>query len=268
MSTAREEEFGLWYAEKQGEGGDLWHRTLIDPTLFAALGRLPAGTRVLDVGCGNGYIARRLARAGARVVGVDASSELVEYARRREREEPLGVEYLLGDAAHLATCADASFDVAVANMSLMDIADAEGAIREVGRAVVDRGRFVFSLSHPCFDVDTRSAWVVESGTSGEPTVFRKVTGYRTPHSDRFLWRLGPDRTRYTVGYHRPLEWYSRALRAGGWAIVGLSEPSPAPEYGNQRVPKSWVEDIPMHLVVDARREPRDGAGTGAPSYDG
>ncbi len=252
------EGFAAWYDDKQGDTGDLWHRTLIDPGLFAALGEVPPGQRVLDVGCGNGYIARRLARAGARVTAIDVSAELISRARERERAEPLGIVYLEGDAARLTGVPEASFDLAVANMSLIDIEDAAGAIRAVARAVVDGGRFVFSLSHPCFDVDTRSAWVVEPPGEGRsaPVVYRKVTGYRTPHEDLYLWDLGDGGTATTRGFHRPLGWYARTLKEAGWVIVDLGEPAPAPEFEGRRIRKEWLEEIPLHLVVTARREPR------------
>jgi 2-polyprenyl-3-methyl-5-hydroxy-6-metoxy-1,4-benzoquinol methylase len=70
-TTVDWEEMAAWWDEKQGEEGDLWHRTLIDPTLLRVLGPVE-NLDVLDLACGNGYIARKLARSEARVVGVDA----------------------------------------------------------------------------------------------------------------------------------------------------------------------------------------------------
>jgi ubiquinone/menaquinone biosynthesis C-methylase UbiE len=251
------EGFGYWYDEKQQDTGDLWHRTLIDPGLFARIGALAPGTRVLDLGCGNGYIARRLARAGAKVVGVDRSRELVERARAWGKAERLGIAYHLADAADLRMIRDRSFDLGIANMSLMDIADGAGAIREMARVLVPRGRFIFSISHPCFDIDTRSAWVLE-GSSVTGAVFRKVTAYREPHEDRYAWNLKDGRTAFTSGHHRPLSWYAKELRRNGFVIVDLEEPSPGPDYGTQSVRREWLEQIPLHLVVEARREPSPG----------
>lgn len=254
---ARREGFGAWYDEKQGDSGDLWHRTLIDPGLFARIGQLAPGTRVLDLGCGNGYIARRLARSGARVVGVDASAELIERARAREARDPLGITYHHADASDLGMLAGRSFDLGVANMSLMDIPDAAPPIRELARLIRPGGRFVFSISHPCFDVDTHSAWDVEV-TVGPPRVFRKVTRYREPHSDQYDWQLPDGGTVTTTGYHRPVSWYSRELRTAGFVIVEMDEPSPTPEFVGHRVQREWIEQIPLHLVVEARREPAPG----------
>ena len=245
--------FGKWYGEKQGDTGDNWHRTLIDPGLFRLLGRLPSGTRVLDIGCGNGYIARRLARGGARVVGVDASRELIAYARAEEKVRPLGIVYHLADAARLPAWEKGSFDVAVANMSLIDIEDADGAIRELARVVRPGGRFVFSISHPCFDVDRQSTWSVET-RARKTLIYRKVADYRVLHSEEYLWNLKGGVIAQTTGYHRPLSWYAHVLHRYGWTILDLDEPKPRRGYGSQRVRKEWVEAIPLHLVVEARRE--------------
>jgi ubiquinone/menaquinone biosynthesis C-methylase UbiE len=254
------EGFGGWYDEKQGDTGDLWHRTLIDPGLFARIGSLQPGIRVLDLACGNGYISRRLARAGARVVGIDRSAELIERAVVKEAAEPLGITYHLADAANLPMLGRASFDLGVANMALIDIEDAAGAIQEMGRVLVPGGRFVFSLSHPCFDVDTRSGWLVEM-TTGLPTVFRKITKYRELHSDSYVWPLRGGRTARSIGYHRPLSWYAKELRKAGFVILDMEEPSPTAEYVGHRMPREWIEQIPLHLVIEARRE----IGSSAPS---
>src|SRR5262249_45986103 len=76
---------------------------------------------------------RLLARRGAAVTGVDLSPALIERARAREASSPLGITYLVADAADLSAFGDASFDRVTANMVLMDMADAGGALREAAR---------------------------------------------------------------------------------------------------------------------------------------
>src|SRR5207248_886305 len=110
------EAIAAWFDERMGDEGDLWHRTLIDPTLLRVLGPV-AGLDVLDLACGNGYLSRRFAREGACVVGVDASAPIVERARARETAKPLGVTYHVADAARLDVLTDASFDRVVSNMA-------------------------------------------------------------------------------------------------------------------------------------------------------
>ena len=83
QTTVDWEEIAAWWDERQGEEGDLWHRTLIDPTLLRVLGPVE-GLHVLDLACGNGYLSRKLARSGARVTAVDASAAMIDEYRWSE----------------------------------------------------------------------------------------------------------------------------------------------------------------------------------------
>lgn len=82
------------------------------PTLFRLAGDVH-GLSVLDLPCGDGTYSRALARRGAAsVLGVDLSGAMVERARSIEREEPLGLEHRIGDAATLGKIS--AFDLIVA----------------------------------------------------------------------------------------------------------------------------------------------------------
>jgi ubiquinone/menaquinone biosynthesis C-methylase UbiE len=246
-----------WYDAKQGDRGDLWHRYLIDPALLDVVGNV-RGLRVLDMACGNGYLSRRFAREGAlKVVGVDASRPIVERARKRELAQPLGVRYLIRDVSHLGGLADDAFDLVISNMAVMDLADAAGAIQEAGRVTRPGGRFVFSISHPCFDLDQRSLWVVERGAL-QDVVWRKVSGYRQEDAQRSPWRVGEGEFRYTASYHRTLSTYSRYLRRAGFAITRMEEPSPRPRMVRESPMGTLIAEIPLHLVVEAVRLPNHG----------
>ena len=243
------EAMAAWYDDKQGDRGDLWHRALIDPALLQVLGSV-SGQRVLDLACGNGYIARRLAGLRARVIGVDASAPIIERARAREAQAPLGIVYHVGDASHLDMLADRSVDVVVCNMALMDIADAAAAIREVARVLEPPGRFVASLSHPCFDVPNASAWLVER-MNFTTTVWRKVSRYREVFQAWYPWS-GPVEGWQTPAHHRPLAWYVRALRAAGFVITAFEEPFPTEEFLAEASSGAWIAEIPLHCVFEAR----------------
>ncbi|MDG6939970.1 MAG: class I SAM-dependent methyltransferase [Nitrososphaerota archaeon] len=250
------EDLSDWYDKKQGESGDLWHRALIDPVLLKLIGDCK-GSEVLDLGCGNGYLARRLARTGARVTAVDSSSRMIRNARAHDPEDALKVRYVHSDASRLVGVEDASFDLVFANMSLMDIEDAGGAVGEVGRVLRRGGRFVASICHPCFDTCSNSGWVAEKVGFEPARVYRRVRGYRTPFSEGVPWRLGTGGRKFTRSFHRPLSWYARVLRAGGLAITALEEPEPSEEFLVREREKEGDLDgagfleVPLHLVVEA-----------------
>jgi ubiquinone/menaquinone biosynthesis C-methylase UbiE len=201
--------------------------------------------------CGNGYIARKLAKSGARVTGVDASTPIVERARAREEREPMGIVYRVADAAHLDGLGDDSFDVVVCNMALMDVPDAEGALREATRVLRPGGRLVASLSHPCFDVSVSSSgWVVER-MGFETTVFRKVGRYRRVFEHWIPWRGEAGQEWWTPAYHRPLSWYFRALRGAGFVVSAFEEPEPTEVFMAEDPQGAWIEQIPLQCVIEA-----------------
>jgi len=91
--------------------------------------------RVLEVGCGPGEAAERIAASGADVEALDSSERMVELARAR------GVAARVGDVQELPF-ADASFDAALAAWMLYHVPDVERAISELARVLRPGGRLV------------------------------------------------------------------------------------------------------------------------------
>lgn len=107
--------------------------------LFLDLGRIGPAARVLELGCGTGEFTQRVARAGARLVALDLSGELLARARDKIGK---GASFLRANA-HVLPFSDASFD-AVYGCSVLHHLDAEIALREVRRVLRPGGRLVFS----------------------------------------------------------------------------------------------------------------------------
>src|SRR4051812_42505316 len=109
-----------WWDDAIGEGNDFQDR-LIMPATDRLLGSY-AGQTVLDVACGNGNYARRLARGGANVVAVDFSESFLNCAPRPS--QGLAVDYRLCDAtdeAALLALGSHRFDAVVCSMAMMDM---------------------------------------------------------------------------------------------------------------------------------------------------
>ena len=249
MSTFGWDQMTDWWDANIGDEGDLWHRTLIDPPLLHLVGEV-SGMRLLDLACGNGYLSRRFARQGATVTAVDANAPLIERARAREAQEPLGITYHVADAAHLWMLEDGAFDLVVCNMALMDIENAAGAIQEVARVLRSKGRFVASLSHPCFDKVDTSGWEIEH-IYPKTTIWRKMSNYREIAVADLPWQRVPGQIVYTRAYHRPLSWYFRTLRAAGLVVAAFEEPEPTEEFLAASSQGPWIAQIPLHCVIEA-----------------
>ena len=87
----------LFWDELHGEEGDLFHRRLVEPSVLRLL-QLQEGETVLDIGCGNGALTRRLAGAGARVTGIDFSREMIRLAVARSCNEAAIIDFFVVDA--------------------------------------------------------------------------------------------------------------------------------------------------------------------------
>ena len=105
------------------------------------------GERVLDLACGTGAVAERLARAGAQVIGVDFAPELIETAKRRADELGLDIEYEVGDAEDLRF-EDASFDAVASSFGIMFAPDQARAARELARVTRQGGRIALACWTP------------------------------------------------------------------------------------------------------------------------
>lgn len=235
MTTERpvryDHQVALAYAAMMGN-------TVTDPGTAALLDLLGSvsGTRVLDLPCGEGRVARELARRGAGVVGVDLSVAMLDRARALENDEPLGITYLHADGTVPDALAGEAFDIVVCNFGLSDIDDLDGMLTTFARVLRSGGVFVFSIMHPCFP-----GW----GTA--------LAGDSPPGGGYYqeVWWASDGPTtdpRNTVGTnHRMVSTYLNALVRHGLMLEEISEPEPGPEW---RLPEA--EPVPMFLVARCR----------------
>ncbi len=101
----------------------------------------PAGSTILDAGCGRGDIVQRLAEEGFSVIGVDQSQEMISQAGKRVISDLNGrnVEFRLGSAEHLPL-ADSSVDGVIAHMLLHHLSEPSMFFQEAARVCVEGGR--------------------------------------------------------------------------------------------------------------------------------
>ena len=175
-----------------------------------------ASRAVLDLGCGEGYFARKLAQRGAgRIEGIDLSSEMIARALEQEADQPMGIHYSVGDAPRLQRFAPASFDLAVAVFlfNYLDREETTSTLGEVFRVLRPGGTFVFAVPHPSlpFMREEQPPFYFE----------RDGAGYFTGRDQSFEGRIAR-RDGVTVPVrcvHKTLADYFRALSAAGFQAM-------------------------------------------------
>jgi SAM-dependent methyltransferase len=212
---------------------DAWIRFSRERDHFAWLFNIPAfldliphpGRLTLDVGCGEGRIARELIERGHTVKGIDMSPTLVNAARAGDPP----VDAIEADAANLPLD-DASADLVVAFMTFQCVADLDGAIKEAARVLRPDGHLCFAVVHPMNSVEVAPHYFTEHAyqETAEGFTFHDV--------------------------HRPLEGYFAALGGAGFATEELREPVPGPELlGIRPAAERWTK-TPCFLHVRARKD--------------
>ncbi|GAH27702.1 unnamed protein product, partial [marine sediment metagenome] len=226
ISEHWDREARLWAEVVRGQT-DIYREGLALPAFLAVLGDVK-GKRVLDIACGEGSVTRELARRGADMTAIDLSPAMIELATEEETRTPLGIRYQVGNSANMKTVEDASFDMVICFMALMDIAAVDRTFVEVVRVLRDDGRFLFNIPHPCFQ-GRKGEWVYEEDA---PHTDRGRLHFAV---DRYFDRgsieehititgLSPEPLHLTrIRFHRTLEDYVASLKNTGLYVHDLHE---------------------------------------------
>lgn len=230
--------------------GDPHRIVLLNPALFQLLPDVN-GKRVLDAGCGEGYLCRKLAQLGARVTGVDYSREMLVIAQERTRDRAvLGIRYLHGNCEHLDFLDAGSFDVIVSNMVLMDLADHRAALRGFYRLLVEGGILVFSISHPCFTTPGHG-WVKDENGA---KLYWKVDRYF--EEGAYEQPVPREAKEGLVLFHRTLSNYVRTLLHTDFDLLDVVEPKPTEEM-LQEYPHFRDDSRMSHFIVFKAQKGQD-----------
>ncbi len=244
-----------FWDDYMGDEGNHFYRLLVQPTTEALLDIQP-GEQVLDIACGNGNFSRHLAHLGAHVVATDFSEAMVTRARTRTTEHIDRITYQVVDATdsdQLLALGQQRFNAAVSNMALMDMAMLEPLLKSLRYLLKPNGRFVFSVTHPCFQSPGITKVAEEVDHDGEMLTRYavKVSDYITPVDFKGLAIIGQPAPQYY--FHRPLSMLFNLCFQAGFVLDGLEEPVFSEEMNPKRI-LSWsnFKEIPPVLVARLR----------------
>jgi SAM-dependent methyltransferase len=229
------DEHAQWWIDGFTNGVDPEYEEQIIPM---AVEELAGFSKILDVGCGDGQIARALAKQGSTVLGIDPTQMHIDVANERAG----GPTYLLGGATDLPV-EDGSMDAVVACLVFEHIDEMDAAVAEVSRVLRPGGQFSFFLNHPLLQTPG-SGWI-------DDHIIDPPEQY---------WRIGPylveaesieevELNVYIRFIHRPLSRYVNALISNGLMIERMVEPSPPPGFLARAPEYALAHTVPRLLYL-------------------
>lgn len=210
MSDGWDESAAAWIAE-QGAHGDYGRRWVLDAPMTARVrARRPA--TALDVGCGEGRFCRAMKGLGVHTVGIDPTAALLARARALDPEG----DYRPGRAEAL-DFPDASFDLVVSYLTLIDVPDVAAAIAEMARVLRPGGALLVA------NLNGYSTAVVDGGwrPDGAGVPRWSIDRYLEERAEWAEWR-----GIRIVNWHRPLGAYMALLLGHGLILRHFDEPAP------------------------------------------
>jgi SAM-dependent methyltransferase len=207
LRDAWESEARNWIAWARAPGHDSYwkfHRDAFLPVLP------PPPRRVVDIGCGEGRLPRDLKRLGYDVIGVDGSATLIAAAREADPD----ARYEVADMAALPL-PDASADLVTAFMTLHDVDDLDGALREAARILVPGGRLRAAIVHPINSAGRFPSRDVDAVFEIEDSYFEERRSNNTFTRDGLTITF--------ASKHRSLERMARAILDAGLLIDHVGE---------------------------------------------
>ena len=171
---------------------------------------------IVDLACGTGYFTKEMARKGATLTGIDIGEELIAIARKNTP----AISYHVGSAEKFPLVADRTKDKAVIVLAIQNIERPQLVFAEAARILKPGGTLHIVMNHPAFRIPKRSSWEYDNKDNVQ---YRRIDQYISESTSEIEMHPGMKDSPKTVSFHRPLQYYFKALAKAGFAVDRLEE---------------------------------------------
>lgn len=237
-----------------GSQGTPHHKKILNPCVERLLGDVK-GKKLLDAGCGEGYLARYYAKKGADVTAIDLSQRLIETSEHLTDDEGITIDYRVDNVCYIESVPNGEFDLILSNLVLLNVPHLDDAIREFQRVLKVGGILVFSIVHPAFNFYGPGSWEMgekDPDTKRREGLYFKVDRYFEEEEYERYWKTkqGNKFPEPISFFHRTLSTYLNSLSSAGFRLLEFAEPQPIDEdqfFDRER-------RVPFFAVFKATRE--------------
>lgn len=237
------EDSSAWYDKTVGEKGHYYHQQVILPGLLKLL-NLNAQSRLLDLACGQGVLARALPKEVA-YLGVDAAPSLIREAQKKSKHS-----FMVADVCKPFQAG--KFTHATIILALQNMADPSAAIKNAAAHLESGGKLVLVLNHPCFRIPRQSSWGIDEQKKMQ---YRRIDRYLSPLNIPIQTHPGKQAMVETTSFHHPLSAFIKWLNEAGFDTELLEEwVSDKKSTGsNARMENRSRQEFPLFMAIRSKK---------------
>ncbi len=207
---------GDWYNNLVGSKGQYYHNHVVLPGVIRLL-HLDSQDSLLDIGCGQGVLARHIQKS-VLYTGVDAAPSLIASAKQYDRSQTH--EYFVADATKPLPLKPQIFTHVAIVLSMQNIEFPDRVMESI-RPFVTRGTVVvLVLNHPGFRIPRQSSWGIDEENKLQ---YRKINRYMTPQKIPITMHPGSGSSAMTWSFHQPISYYVTLFTSRNYMLSAMEE---------------------------------------------
>jgi 2-polyprenyl-3-methyl-5-hydroxy-6-metoxy-1,4-benzoquinol methylase len=211
-------EVGAWYDDLVQDQGSEYHQEVIFPSLLPLIEKSVtkiSDLNVVDLGCGQGVLTRKLAKLGANCTGIDLAPSLISMAKKRGSEgKP--IQYIKADITDLLSnnnnlkfdLKENHYDVATIILTIQNVDKIRPLFKAVNKLLKVDGSVYIVMVHPAFRIPKSSDWYFNPLNNKQARIMYQ---YLNSHKIEITMHPGEAESAVTYHFHRPIKTYLNAL---------------------------------------------------------
>lgn len=231
-----------WYDESVGKQGHYYHEQVILPQLLPLM-QLNKGDKLLDLGCGQGILARAIPQE-VDYVGVDISPSLIEQAKKHTPQRHFYVQ----DVTKPLKLKEAPFTHGAIILALQNIEDPLAVLKNFSKNLQKGGKLFLVLNHPYFRIPRQTHWETDKS---KKLMYRRIDSYMSPQKIPIQTHPGKNAKITTWSFHTPLFSLINNLHLAGFSVIGMEEwvSNKKSEGGAAKMENRARDEFPLFMTI-------------------